>query len=86
MKKKHLLELAVAAALLTAMFVPLGATADANTGSNPSSADCLGAERSLRNSNGGDRQHGGFGPVQADWVKQMKPYGQWLQEWTAKNC
>ncbi len=51
------------------------------THDNPSS--CLGAERATRNSAGGDREKGGFGPEQADWVKTHQPYGQWLQEWKA---
>ena len=56
------------------------------THDNPSS--CLGAERATRNSNGGDREHGGFGPAQSDFVKAESPYGQWLKEWKANpiNC
>jgi len=51
------------------------------THDNPSS--CLGAERATRNSNGGDRAQGGFGPVQSDFVQSNQPYGQWLKEWKA---
>jgi hypothetical protein len=45
---------------------------------NPSS--CLGAERATRNSDGGDRAHGGFGPGQSEFVRNHQPYGQWLLE------
>jgi hypothetical protein len=51
------------------------------THDNPSS--CLGAERATRNSDGGDREHGGFGPAQSAFVQDQQPYGQWLQEWKA---
>lgn len=54
------------------------------THDNPSS--CLGAERATRNSNGGDRENGGFGPGQADFVQAQQPYGQWLGEWKMNNC
>lgn len=54
------------------------------THDNPSS--CLGAERATRNSAGGDREKGGFGPAQSGAVKANQPYGQFLQEWKSANC
>lgn len=73
-------------ALLAATFVPVVGTAHADPDSNPSTADCLGEERGIRNRNGGDREHGVFGPIQADFVKAQQPYGQWLQEWKEEFC
>ena len=53
------------------------------THDNPSS--CLGAERATRNSNGGDRAQGDFGPAQSAFVADLNAsgdnYGQWLQGW-----
>jgi hypothetical protein len=65
--------------------------AHANTVTNPSLADCQGVERSVRNSSGGDRAHGAFGPLQAYWVKYVhqamgQPYGQWLNTQNDANC
>jgi hypothetical protein len=55
------------------------------THDNPSS--CLGAERATRNSNGGDRAQGGFGPAQSAYVASLNDsgqnYGQFLQDWKA---
>ncbi|MDF0599915.1 hypothetical protein P1J78_04140 [Psychromarinibacter sp. C21-152] len=47
----------------------------------------IGVERATRNSAGGDREKGGFGPAQSDAVKDNQPYGQALQEggWTGSN-
>jgi hypothetical protein len=48
----------------------------------------VGIERANRNSAGGDREKGGFGQVQSDFVHELKDsgqnYGQWLNEngWT----
>ena len=49
-------------------------------------ANCLGQERSQRNSADGDRAHGGFGSIQPDAAQANQPYGQWLQDWILKNC
>jgi hypothetical protein len=54
------------------------------THDNPSS--CLGAERAGRNSNGGDRAHGGFGAAQSAYVQMLNEggtmsYGDFLQTW-----
>ena len=56
------------------------------THDNPSS--CLGAERASRNSNGGDRAQGGFGPAQSAYVAYLNEggtmsYGEFLQIWKA---
>lgn len=80
--KKTVCSVGIGAVVFASMALP----AFANTVTNPSSNDCLGVERSVRNSNGGDREHGGFGPVQSEFVKQNQPYGQWLQGWKDANC
>jgi hypothetical protein len=50
-------------------------------------ANCLGQERSQRNTPGGDREYGGFGPAQGEFVQTMQPYGQWLQTyWMPTFC
>jgi hypothetical protein len=84
--QRKLLAFVSAAALLTALFVPLGTSAHANPDNNPSTAECLGVERGIRNQNGGDREHGAFGPGQSDVVRDHQPYGQWLQGWKDDNC
>ncbi|MCH8814695.1 MAG: hypothetical protein IH957_06280 [Chloroflexi bacterium] len=84
--RQTLIAFVSAAAILTALFVPLGATAHAAPDTNPSTADCLGAERGIRNRNGGDREHGVFGPPQVDMVQAQQPYGQWLKTWKGENC
>lgn len=71
-----------------------GAFADSGTGNptgthtNPSG--CLGAERATRNSNGGDRAQGGFGPAQSAYVQSLQGsdqnYGEALHAWEASNC
>lgn len=73
--------LAFTGALMVALAVPLHRTGavHANPDSNPTTVDCMGVERGIRNRNGGDRQHGGFGPGQADFVTVVDPYGQWLK-------
>lgn len=43
------------------------------TNDNPSS--CLGAERATRNSNGGDREQGGFGDAQSEYVRLLVAAG-----------
>jgi hypothetical protein len=85
-------KIAAAFASLALVFAVAGAPASADSGpesptashDNPSS--CLGAERATRNSNEGDREHGGFGPAQSAYVQTVAPYGQWLKEWKAGNC
>lgn len=77
------LTLTIAAASLFILpgysFAASGPDSPTATHENPSS--CLGAERATRNSNGGDREKGGFGPAQSDFVKDQAPYGQWLKDW-----
>lgn len=80
--KKLLAATSISAIALANMALP----ALADTTTNPSTKDCLGVERSTRNSNGGDREHGGFGPVQSAKVKEVSPYGQWLKQWKEANC
>jgi hypothetical protein len=47
-------------------------------------ASCVGAERASRNSRGGDRGQGGFGPAQSDFVQGLNEsgsnFGQWLKD------
>lgn len=59
-------------------FADPGPDSPTATHDNPSS--CLGAERATRNSAGGDRAQGGFGPGQSEFVRAHQPYGQWLLE------
>ncbi len=81
--KKLIAATAISAAALANMALP----ALADTTTNPSTKDCLGVERQSRNTPGGDREHGGFGPVQSAFVKSEQPYGQWLKnEWKPANC
>ncbi|MFC2991408.1 hypothetical protein [Halomonas tibetensis] len=54
---------------------------DSPTLQNENPSSCLGAERASRNSAGGDREKGGFGPEQADFVQTQDSYGQFLQSW-----
>jgi hypothetical protein len=54
-------------------FVGSGADSPTATHDNPSS--CLGAERATRNSNGGDRAQGGFGPAQSAFVQSVNESG-----------
>jgi hypothetical protein len=82
--KRLLMALGVAG--LVAVSAAGGASA-AGAGQPSENASCMGIERATRNSNGGDREHGGFGPLQSDYVKSVQPYGQWLQdEWKPANC
>ena len=79
---------AIAAAGMMTVAAVSGFSASA-AGTPSANASCMGIERATRNSNGGDRDHGGFGPVQSDFVQQNQPYGQWLEEagWKDKgNC
>ena len=75
--------LALAAAPAFAQVTNGGGVAQApSTHANPSS--CLGAERSTRNSNGGDRAQGDFGAAQAAYVQYLNEggtmsYGEFLQ-------
>ena len=66
-------------------FAASGPSSPTATHDNPSS--CLGAERATRNSNGGDRAQGGFGPAQSAFVQSQNAagsnYGQFLQDWKA---
>ena len=71
-------------------FADSGPNSPTATHNNPSS--CLGAERATRNSNGGDRAQGGFGPAQSTFVGAINDgsagqpesnYGQFLQDWKA---
>lgn len=69
------------------------------THDNPS--QCMGLERGARNSSGGDREKGAFGPAQSEFVAMFNDadgwtdpttgetyysYGEWLQAWKAANC
>ena len=79
LKLKTVIPVVGAVAVLAAPSAAVGDPGTDNptaTHDNPSS--CLGAERATRNSNGGDREHGGFGPAQSEFVKAEQPYGQWL--------
>lgn len=50
-----------------------GAASPTVTNENPSS--CLGAERASRNSRGGDRDQGGFGQAQSDYIALINDGG-----------
>lgn len=78
--KKLILSLVLALSIVSS-----GGAVFADNNNAPATTTCLGAERALRNSNGGDREHGLFGPAQSAYVKEVQPYGQWLQGWKA-NC
>jgi hypothetical protein len=76
---------AVAAPNTTTNAPRSGSNSPTATHDNPSS--CLGAERATRNSNGGDREHGLFGPAQAAFVAAQRllgiNYGEFLGDWKA---
>lgn len=86
---------AVAAAIAGAAFAAPPASKPATPASGPNSptlshenpSSCLGAERASRNSNGGDREHGAFGPEQSDYVQFLMDapegmtFGEWLATW-----
>ena len=50
-------------------------------------ANCLAQERATRNSAGGDRDHGRFGPAQSAYVHTLNEsgtnFGAFLQDWKA---
>jgi len=86
----------IIAALAASVLLSVPAAAKSGTNSptinhtNPS--QCLGAERSGRNSNGGDREQGGFGPGQSDKITGMNSdgsgynYGDYLGDYFAYEC
>ena len=87
LKLKTVIPVVGAVAVLAAPSAAVGDSGpDSPTATHDNPSSCLGAERATRNSNGGDREHGGFGPAQAEFVKAEQPYGQWLKEWKAENC
>ncbi len=71
-----------------------GGASAASAGKPSDNANCMGIERATLNSNGGERDHGEFGPKQSAWVQSETVedaggYGQWLQTWkadTANGC
>ena len=63
-----------------------GGASAAGAGQPSEHASCMGIERATRNSNGGDRDHGQFGPLQSAFVQAEQPYGQWLQNEWKPNC
>lgn len=73
-----------AAAALMALAMMAGPALAEGAG-NPQDG-CLGEERAERNSAGGDREKGDFGPAQSDFAQANQPYGQWLKDWRAANC
>ncbi len=78
---KNIITATAVIALLGAPSIALGQA----KGQPSENASPMGIERATRNSDGGDREHGGFGPDQSEFVQQNSPYGQWLKEngWTA---
>ena len=76
----------------------LGAALPAFADSGPNSptlthdnaSSCLGAERASRNSDGGDRAQGGFGPAQSAFVASVNAsgsnYGAFLADWKSTHC
>jgi len=83
--------MAVAAAVTTLFIAPssaFGASGeDSPTATHDNPSSCLGAERAVRNSDGGDRAQGGFGTAQAAWIAEVRAsgqnYGEWLAQWKA---
>lgn len=77
----------VVTALALSTSMPLAAST--GKGQPSENANALGVERATRNSDGGDREHGGFGPAQSDYVHTINEsggnYGQWLQGWKEAN-
>lgn len=84
----------VVAATAAFGFAGPAVTAFADSGPNSptatNSASCMGTERATRNSNGGDRAQGGFGPAQSAYVASLNAsgqnYGQWLQTVWFPGC
>lgn len=87
--KKFVLAI-VASSSLLAMPALARSGAESPTVDHDNPSSCLGAERASRNSNGGDRAQGAFGPAQAAYVASLNAqdidYGQWLQDWKDSNC
>lgn len=79
--RKKLTCLAFAGALIASFGITLAGTGAVHglPDSNTPTEDCMGVERATRNSVGGDREMGGFGTVQAGFVMEQSPYGEWLQ-------
>lgn len=67
-------------------FILVAGSVHAANDNTPATNTCMGTERALLNSNGGSREKGYFGSIQAPWVKNHSPYGQWLQEWKEAHC
>jgi hypothetical protein len=84
--------IAISIALLVSVSAPV-AFADSGPNSptvTKGAGNQLAAERAGRNSNGGDRAQGGFGPAQSDYVHSLNDagvgYGQWLTDsWCTGN-
>ena len=90
----------MALALTAALFVsPAAAEVLPSPGAGQPEGNCLATERATRNSKGGDRDQGGFGPEQNTFTalfeegyfwdvtgKTYYDYGQWLQDWRAQYC
>ena len=90
----------MALTLTAALFVsPAAAQVIESTGAGQPKGSCLATERATRNSKGGDRDQGGFGPAQNTFTAQFEEgyvwpvngktyydYGQWLKDWRAKYC
>jgi hypothetical protein len=83
----------VALGMIAALSVATPAFADHGKGNARSgaasptlnnNASCVGAERASRNSRGGDRDQGDFGPAQSGFVQDLNDggssFGQWLQD------
>ena len=90
--KKFALAFAALAVLAPAAFADSTATPSTSTGAGQPSANAtaMGVERATRNSNGGDRAQGGFGPAQSAYVDSIRDaggnYGQTVVQdggWTA---
>ena len=90
----------MALTLTAALFVsPAAAQVTESDGAGQPKGSCLATERATRNSKGGDRDQGGFGPAQNTFTAQFEEgyvwpvngktyydYGQWLQDWRLQNC
>ena len=92
MTKKFFLAAAAAAVLIlgasgasAAHLTEANASAPNSAAKVNENASDLGKERAERNSRGGDREKGGFGPAQSEAARAPGPYGQTLDLFVPRN-
>ena len=93
--------LAATAALLTISPATAQVVDSDGAGQPSENASCLATERATRNSKGGDRDQGNFGPAQDAFTalfetdagfywdvtgETYEDYGQFLKDWKAEYC